>query len=643
MKLNKILISLFLILFFINGALKAQDPPQYGTPFQGVPNVQDINMYQVHIRPFSQNGDLDGVTARLDNIKNLGINVIYLMPVFPHGEDQRSTSSPYCIKDFKSVASEYGTLNDLRELVDGAHQRGIAVILDVAINGTSWDHPWITEHPEYYGSSIEQLGNFGDVAALDLEHSGTRAAIIDALRYWIFEANIDGYRCDYANNPSVDFWTEVISNLRSINSHDLLMLAEGDRQENFNAGFDMIFGFNWFYNALKNVSEGGPVNERFNTANDIEYAMAAGNQEVVRFTGNHDTYTNENGADRPFEVFNNHDGVVANLLVSAYMKGVPFLMSGQEIDYEPMTPWPWEGFKFDWTSNPGASVDFSNILNFRLSSEAVRRGDLTDYSNTDVCAFTKISGDEKVVVIANLRNYSTSYSLPDPLGGTYQNAFTGEEVMLNSGGTRDLAAYEYFVLKNAEGATTINNSVDVKFKNTGNWDEVYVYSWSPELFGAWPGQLLTDIGDGWHSVDFDGSESPNLIFNNNVEQAADIVGNVSACYEYAGADVQPIAVDCSAVNVPLAMGESENDLFEILISPNPATEAIRINAIGQNNELFNVRVLNISGVAVYAADFKSDEVIVISRDGLTAGTYFVEIRSLNSNFREIKKIVFNNF
>lgn len=430
----------------------AQDPPQYGTPFNGVPDLRDINMYQVHIRPFSANGDLDGVTAQLDRIQSLGINVIYLMPIFPHGTDSQSSPSPYCIKDFKSVASEYGNLTDLRELVDGAHSRGMAVILDIAINGTSWDHSWTVSNPEYYlrsGGQIQQLANFSDIAALDLNHSGTRAAIKDAMRYWIFAANIDGYRCDFANNPPLDFWSEVIGDLRGITSHDLLMLAEGDRQENFTAGFDLNWGDRWFWNGLKNVAEGGPVSTRFQTMNDYEYALASGNQQAVRYTGNHDTYTNDNGSHRPFVVFNNHDGIVANFAVSAFMKGVPFLMSGQEIDYEPMTPWPWNGFKFNWSQNPGAAADFAEILNFRKNSTAIRRGALTMYPNDNVSVFTKTSGSEQVLVIANLRNYSTSYNVPSALAGNWKDAFTGANVNLPSGNL-SLSAYEYLTLTNED-------------------------------------------------------------------------------------------------------------------------------------------------------------------------------------------------
>src|SRR4051812_8233913 len=114
-KISPLLLWLFLLLSSI---VQAQDPPQYGTPFTAVPKVTDVNMYQAHIRPYSTAGNLAGVTTRLDAIKDLGINVVYLMPIYPHGTDSRSTSSPYCIKDFKDVAPEYGTLADLRTLVD---------------------------------------------------------------------------------------------------------------------------------------------------------------------------------------------------------------------------------------------------------------------------------------------------------------------------------------------------------------------------------------------------------------------------------------------------------------------------------------------------------------------------------------------
>jgi len=438
----------------------SQDPPQYGTPFNAVPDPWDVNMYQAHIRPYSAAGNLAGVTARLDNIKALGINVIYLMPVYPHGTDTRSSASPYCIKDFKSVGTEYGTLTDLQTLVDGAHSRGMAVILDFAVNGTSWDHPWITQHPDWYvqsGGVIQQLASFPDVAALNFGSTAMRAALVDAMRYWIFAANIDGYRCDFANNPPLDFWTNTINNLRGITTHKLLMFAEGDRLENFQTGFDLNFGDKWYYDAISKIATQGLTVAQIQTTTNTEYTDATGKQQMVRYTSNHDIESNTTA----FSVFQNHAGVVVNFLVSAYMRGVPFLTSGQEVDFNQTIPWPYTTVKIDWTANPGAAADFTKILNYRTSSTAVRQGTMTNYSDANVCAFTKINGSEKVVVMANLRNFSTSYTIPSALAGNYKDAYNGAASTLTSGATQTLGAFQYIVLTNANVATVPVTGVTV--------------------------------------------------------------------------------------------------------------------------------------------------------------------------------------
>lgn len=449
----------FLLLFA--SSVYAQDPAQYGTPYTGVPDPRDANIYQVHIRPHSASGTLAAVTSDLDRIKSLGINVLYLMPIYPYGTDSRSSNSPYCIKDYKSVGSEYGTLTDMRNLVDAAHAKGMAVMLDIAVNGTSWDHPWTVSHPEYYqrtGTTINQLANFSDIAALDLNNTALRAAMKDAMRYWIFAANIDGYRCDFANNPPIDFWTEIISNLRGITSHNLLMLAEGDRLQNFQAGFDMNFGDKWFYDALKNVAGGGPVSTRFQTTNDMEYTYATGSQQEVRWTANHDSENNSDTA--PFTVFKSNAGVVANFLVSGYMKGVPFLTSGQEVAFNQVIPWPYTTVKINW-SNTAATPEFAKILNFRNSSAAIRRGTMTPYASDDICAFTKTLGTEKVIVMTNLRNASKTFVIPAALAGTYKDAYTGATVTLVSGATQSFNAFQYIVLTNTNVATVAVTGVSV--------------------------------------------------------------------------------------------------------------------------------------------------------------------------------------
>ena len=181
-------------------------PPQYGTPFAGVPNREDAVIYQVNLRAFSAGGNFAGVTARLDSIRNLGANVVYLMPIYPVGQ-LRGVNSPYAVQDYRAVNAEFGTLADLRTLVDAAHQRGLSVVLDWVPNHTAWDHAWITAHPDWYlrdvaGTILSPPGtNYTDVAQLNFNNATMRAALTAAMKSWVFTANVDGFRCDYADAP----------------------------------------------------------------------------------------------------------------------------------------------------------------------------------------------------------------------------------------------------------------------------------------------------------------------------------------------------------------------------------------------------------------------------------------------------------
>jgi glycosidase len=447
--LQKIM-PIFLLLFTV--ATHAQDPAQYGTPFANVPNPMDVNLYQVNIRPFSAAGNLAGVTARLDNIKAVGTNVIYLMPVYPHGTDSRSSVSPYCIKDFQSVGTEYGSLTDLRALVDGAHSRGMAVILDFVVNGSSWDHPWITQHPDWYNrdgnGNILQLATFPDIAGFNFASTSMRTAIVNAMRYWVFASNIDGFRCDFANNAPLDFWTQAINNLRGISSHKLLMFAEGDRQANFQSGFDYNFGDQFYYNALKKIALNGEnVSTDIVNSTNYEYANATGTQQVIRYTDNHDV--DGSGDGNPLKIFKSPAGVMANFVVCAYMQGVPFLFGSQEVAFTQQIFWPYTNVKIDWSQNANVTAEFTKVLNYRTNSTAIRRGAMTSFGDANVCAFTKINGSEKVVVMVNLRNASSTYAIPAAFGGSYKDAYTGATVSLSSGAIQNLSAFQYLVLTNA--------------------------------------------------------------------------------------------------------------------------------------------------------------------------------------------------
>jgi glycosidase len=422
----------------------AQDPDQYGTPFTGVPDAQDAVIYQVNMRCFSSTRNFQGVIDRLDNIQALGVNVIYLMPFYPVGT-LKAFNSPYCIKDLYAVAPEFGTLEDLRNLVDEAHARGMAVMIDWVTNQTSWDHPWITEHKDWYlqdgAGNIIQFNTYSDVAALDFSNTSMRAEMINAMRYWVFTANIDGFRCDFADNPPIDYWQEAITSLRGITSHKLLLLAEGSRSANYTAGFDLIFGFQFYYNSLIPIYESGSSAILINNSNTREYISASDTQRVARYLTNHDIYGSEGS---PYTIFNGKDGTLAAFVVTAFMKSVPFIYNGMEVGNTVPMPFPFTSSVIDWTEDESITPEMTNIIDIRNNSVAIRRGFLTSYTNADVCAFTKVMGTEAVFVLSNLRNAEKTFTLPSGIANTSMyDELADADVDL--GTTLSLAAYEYKV------------------------------------------------------------------------------------------------------------------------------------------------------------------------------------------------------
>ncbi len=528
------LTCVWLLLFFVRAA--AQDPSQYGTPFSGVPDPRDAAIYQVNMRAFSSTHNLQGVTNRLNQIKALGVNVIYLMPIYPVGT-LKSVNSPYCIRNFDSVGTEFGTLTDLRALVDGAHARNMAVILDWVVNQTSWDHPWITQHPNWYlqdgSGNIQALSPYTDVAALNFSNTDMRTAMISAMRYWVFTANVDGFRCDFADNPPIDFWQQAITNLRGITTHRLLMLAEGTRQANYGAGFDYNFGMQFYGTTLKGIFGGGAAT-LIDNSNSVEYTGSSGNQQIVRYLTNHDV----DGSDgAPVNLFGGKAGSMAAFVVIAYMKGVPFIYNGTEVAFPTAITFPFTSVTIDWTINPDVTAEYTKVIAFRDSSNAIRRGTLVSYDNNDVCAFTKTSGSEQVVVFSNLRNSTIAYSLPAALQNTtWKDAFTGAAVTL--GTSLSLSAYQYRVLTNSNVTTPPppTDTFTVHFYKPGSWGStIKIYWWSAQpsgvlADGTWPGVNMNNDGGGWYSYTFTNVTSTNLIFNDGTNQTGNLSRGTSGWY-----------------------------------------------------------------------------------------------------------------
>lgn len=419
---------------------------QYGTPFSPIPNTEDIIMYEVNMRAFGTTSSLQNVINRLDDIQALGVNTIWLMPIYPIGTIN-SVNSPYCVKNYKEISSEYGTLSLLRAFTTQAHERGMTVILDWVANHTSWDNPWITEHSDWYtknsaGQIIHPAGtNWTDVADLNFDNQAMRLEMIDAMKYWVLEANIDGFRCDYADGVPFSFWQQAISSLNTIPNRNLIFLAEGNRTDHFSAGFQMTYAWD-FYAKTKAIFNGENAANLFST-NTSEYSTIPAGKHKIRFTTNHD----ESAWDAtPMTLFNGKNGSLAASVASFFINGVPLLYTGQEVGRQNKVSF-FSNTPIDWNTNPDMLLAYQNLLDFYKTSNAAKKGTLTAYPSNDILCFKKVFNDESLLIFINMRNSSISFPIPiDFQNTTWTNAMTNSSE--NLGSSLNLNAYHYILLKN---------------------------------------------------------------------------------------------------------------------------------------------------------------------------------------------------
>ena len=420
-------------------------PVQYDTALQQIPATEDIVMYEINIGAFSKNGNFSGIIDRLDSVKSLGINTIWLMPVYPVGK-LKSFGSPYCVMNYREVNPDFGTLTDLQNLVTQAHNRKMAVILDWVGNHTSWDNLWMVNKSWYTqdasGNIISPAGtNWTDVADLNFDNADMRQAMISAMKYWTLTANVDGFRCDAADYVPYDFWKQAIDSLHTLKSRNLILLAEGSRSDHFTAGFQMNYAWD-FLTTLKNVFVNKNSAAAFFTTNTAEYAALTGNQRKLRFTTNHD----ESATSTPVALFGGKQGALAASVVAVCLQGVPLIYCGQEVGVS--NPATYSTQKpISWTQNPDMVSAYRQMLGFYNSSAALRKGVLQTYANNDVLVFSKKYLNENVLIVVNTRNLNIDYSVPGSLVSTIWTDVlnNGSYVMPSS---IVLQPYQYLILKN---------------------------------------------------------------------------------------------------------------------------------------------------------------------------------------------------
>ena len=414
-----------------------------------VPSVNDIVIYELFVRNFSDEGTINAIIPRLDELKALGVNVIWLMPIQPTGkEDKKGTyGSPYAVQDYYGLNRDFGTKADFKKLVDEVHARGLCIIIDEVANHTAWDNPWVTQHPDWYthdstGKIIPPVKDWSDVADLNYDNKEMRKEKIKALKYWVDSFNIDGYRCDAAAMVPNDFWKEAIDTLRKI--RPLIMLAESDEPKMYDNGFDMTYGW-YMYSVLKNVWKGDSTTEAVQRCLQKEQQRFPSTYRPIRFITNHDE---DSWDDVPEKKFINRDGAKAAFVTMITLPGVPLVYNGQEVGY-PEKINLFEKYKIDWTANKDLDQWYSNMLHFYSSNDVLKKGliDQFDAENKYVLIYERsLTGVDPLWVIINASNKETRASLPVPL----QNQKITDVISNTAMSTEKemkLKPYEYHVVK----------------------------------------------------------------------------------------------------------------------------------------------------------------------------------------------------
>lgn len=444
-------------IFFITIALglvvtSCQTKPENNaeTPVFSDKVLSDAIIYEVNVRQFTKDGTFQALQNHLPQLKKLGVDILWLMPIHPIGKINRkgTLGSYYSISDYKEINPEFGTVEEFKSLVDYAHQLGMYVMLDWVAGHTAWDHPWISAHPDWYikddkGNIIPPNPDWTDVAGLNFDNLDMLQALEDDMVYWVEELNIDGYRCDAAYNISISFWKKAIERLNSIKP--VIMLAESDG--NHKGGYPLIelfqMSYDWAgHHKLNQIAKGKM------TAKDLENHLLdvkknySPEHAVMSFTSNHDENSwNGTVSERM------GDARELMAVVTYAIPGVPLIYSGQEYGLDKRLAF----FEKDYIEkNESSFMSLYTTLNkLKKTTSALDVGkdaaafSLMKQNNPNVIAFTRTKGDDKLVFVGNLSNTPQHVSLEDKT--VYQNVLSGHEAHIDS---LNLNAWEYVIATN---------------------------------------------------------------------------------------------------------------------------------------------------------------------------------------------------
>jgi len=408
------------------------------------------NIYEVNVRQYTREGTFNAFSKHLPRLKNMGIKVLWFMPVTPISNNGRlgTLGSYYAASDYKSINPEFGTLEDFKNLVNEAHKLEFKIIIDFVANHTGNDHHWIKEHPEYYvyteeGTLLHPHG-WDDVSQLKFEEKKVWDELISAMAFWVETCDIDGFRCDMAHLVPLQLWCAARATLENIKP-GLFWLAECEVPE-YHQAFDATYTWRWMHASEDFVNGRMDMKSMLMTLFQTQIEFPCSGFRVY-YTSNHDE-NSWNGTE--FEKYNGAAKLMA--VFTCTWNGLPMIYTGQELPNTKRLAF-FERDPVEWNGTFEFHDFYKTLLNLKSNNPALRAADeravtkiISSPHDQRVFAFLRKFDEQEVIVILNYSGQSLNFELLN-LEGNYKNIFSGETISLSSHNAVFLDTWGYLVFE----------------------------------------------------------------------------------------------------------------------------------------------------------------------------------------------------
>ncbi|MDQ8202910.1 alpha-amylase family glycosyl hydrolase [Pelagicoccus sp. SDUM812003] len=447
--------------FFVSAAIAcalhflawANPPEELGVPLftetaPASPNwIENATIYELNVRQFSESGTFTAVEQQLDRIQDLGIDVIWLMPIHPIGAINRKgpLGSYYSVADYRGINPEFGDERSFHSLVDAIHDRGMKVIIDWVANHTAWDHPWTKSNPDFYetdsqGSFVPPHGtDWTDVIQLDFQNKELWKIMKNEMLYWVSVYDIDGFRCDYAAGVPVDFWNDATMALREAKP-DVYLLAEAESPELNVESFHSSYAWP-MHHVFNSIARGEEPASKILDQLNRQTIYFPHDTHLLNFVTNHDenswngtTAERMGPAKRAFEV------------LMFTLPGVPLIYNGQEAGLSKRLEF-FERDPIDW-SDLSESAFYKSLTTLKETVPAMRSDAafqrIPTTADEHIFAFRRTYGQSEVIVIANLTDRPVAFfSASNSLHGIFQSFDSESVVTLSNPASLQLDAWQF--------------------------------------------------------------------------------------------------------------------------------------------------------------------------------------------------------